>query len=190
MDYLPEWFHCVNALPFWLLAFREVSPPGWALGESIPEWLMRGEIPYWIEGENNFANVPEWIMKGTYPAWMEAKIMKSEPIEFLKQGLVRYAVLYGDMRVPPDFKIPQDISWPRRLWDMKLGKAVNMITNQFLDLDRWDELLSIGYAFESYEEKGDILNDYRNDMKGGGVKMKAGHRFFRKKATDASYNYN
>jgi hypothetical protein len=73
---------------------------------------------------------------------------------------------------------------------MKLGKALNMITPQFLDLDRWDELLSIRYAFESHKEKGDVLNDYRNDMKGGGVKMKAGHRFLKKKATYASYDYN
>jgi hypothetical protein len=144
MNYLPEWFQCVNVLPFWLLTFREVSPPEWALEESIPEWLMRGEIPCWIEGENNFANVdkwlefdqlPEWIMKGTYPSWMEnvTKTKESGPVEFLKQGLVRYAVLYGDMLVPLDFVVPHDDRYCLYIYlyykSLYLYQVINMYVN-------------------------------------------------------------
>jgi hypothetical protein len=181
MDKLPDWFNEVDVLPYWLLAFQEVSPPKWALSNDIPDWLKKGDIPDWIVDEGEVANLnrwlhnvdekyPKWMLEGTYPSWVEnipnkmknadsylandIKDSKSQPeLGYLKQALVRYKVIYGDMFVPPNFVVPKSSRWPDRLWDMKLGKAVELIKEQFMYVDRWDDLLRIGFPFNGDEGK-------------------------------------
>lgn len=59
-----------------------MSPPKWALNDSISEWLKRGDIPDWVADENKVRNIdrwlhnvdekyPRWMIEGTYPSWME-----------------------------------------------------------------------------------------------------------------------
>jgi hypothetical protein len=79
MDKLPDWFNEVDILPNWILAFKEVTSPVWALNDNISEWLKRGDIPDWINNEDKVVNVdrwlhtvdekyPKWIIQGTYPS--------------------------------------------------------------------------------------------------------------------------
>jgi hypothetical protein len=85
------------------------------------------------------------------------------------------------MLIPPKFVVPSKYSWPENLWCMKLGKAVDMITKQFLDLDRWDDLLSIGYTFDSTEIYKHI--QYKNDPIRTVIKY--GNHFLKKRSADA-----
>jgi hypothetical protein len=106
MDKLPDWFNEVDILPNWILAFKEVSPPIWALNDSISEWLKRGDIPEWVNNEDEVAKVdrwlhtanekyPKWIVEGTYPSWMEnipnrlKKVESNPELRFAKQVIAR-----------------------------------------------------------------------------------------------------
>lgn len=209
MDKLPHWFNEVDILPYWLLDFRDVCPPKWALNDSIPDWLMRGEIlSSWVDDEGEVKNVnrwlhnvdekyPKWIIEGTYPSWLENipnRMKEMEPLGFLKEALMCYKVIYSDMLVPPEFIVPNKDSWPNRLWGMKLGKAVNLIKEQFLYVDRWDDLLSIGFFFNDEEEERALeLFHLNRDMYGNDTKkvllMKAAEIILKSKAADA-YSFN
>lgn len=72
----------MDILPPWLLSFQEVSPPKWALNDSISEWLKRGDIPDWVADEEKVMKIdrwlhnvdekyPRWMIEGTYPSWMK-----------------------------------------------------------------------------------------------------------------------
>jgi hypothetical protein len=72
--------------------------------------------------------------------------------ESVRAALLKYMDLNGDMLVPQRFAVPADeITWPKEMWDMKLGTIVNSIRAG----TRWSknraDLESIGFNFNRQE---------------------------------------
>jgi hypothetical protein len=65
-----------------------------------------------------------------------------------KAALLKYKDKYGDMLVPCKFVVPNDdITWPKVIWGMKLGFAVDHIRRGNTYADNREDLKSIGFNF-------------------------------------------
>ena len=72
----------------------------------------------------------------------------------VKLALLRYQELYGDMRVPIKFKVPDDSkNWPPAVLGLRLGRVVTNIRGGRAYMSLRDELESIGFDY-SYKILG------------------------------------
>jgi hypothetical protein len=61
--------------------------------------------------------------------------------------------MYGDVRIPSLFVVPHgDGRWDRDLWDMKLGKAINMVRNNRLYEAHRSRFEALGLTFDRWNE--------------------------------------
>jgi hypothetical protein len=83
---------------------------------------------------------------------LDLKPIGSPGLDIIREGLLRYRELNGDMFVPFRFVVPhQDSRWPESTWSLKLGNLVRKIrAGEILnEKSEIDDLLSIGFEFES-----------------------------------------
>jgi hypothetical protein len=83
---------------------------------------------------------------------IDLKPSGSPGLDIIKEGLLRYRELNGDMFVPFRFVVPhQDSRWPESTWSLKLGNLVRKIRAGDIlnEKSEKDDLLSIGFEFES-----------------------------------------
>ena len=71
--------------------------------------------------------------------------------ERIRSALLHYKQLYGHLRVPQSFIIPEEDNdcegWPINTWGTKLGITVSNIRNNGQHKSHRDELLKMGFAF-------------------------------------------
>jgi hypothetical protein len=83
--------------------------------------------------------------------------------ELTKSLLMKYKGMYGNLDVDSKFTVPGDIpgwpsEWPRSMHGSKLGKLVSSIRSGKLFLDKKEELMSLGFEYESDVNDGyDVL---------------------------------
>lgn len=76
----------------------------------------------------------------------------SPGLDIIKESLLRYRELNGDMFVPFRFVVPyEDDKWPESTWSLKLGSLVRKIRAGDILNEKFekDDLQSIGFEFES-----------------------------------------
>ena len=71
----------------------------------------------------------------------------------IKKMLLRYQHLFGNMRVPCSFIIPESEDWPIEMWGEKLGKKVSSIRNSNQYIALRDELVEMGFSFDTLNNK-------------------------------------
>jgi hypothetical protein len=77
-------------------------------------------------------------------------LSKADRYEVIRVVLLKYKDLKGDMSVPAKFVVPvNDITWPKETWSMKLGSVVSTIRAGKSHVDKWADLESIGFDFNS-----------------------------------------
>ena len=74
--------------------------------------------------------------------------------DLIKQALLRYKELYGDLTITATYIIPCTDEWPSSMWDMKLGCLANNVRRGSSYADKKDELLEIGFDYESQHKYG------------------------------------
>jgi hypothetical protein len=82
--------------------------------------------------------------------------------EFKRRMLLRYKEIYGNLCVPARFIIPSDDDdWPEEMWGFKLGTAVCHMKYGYSHVDKYDDLLSIGFIFEKQQPDTPCNFDYK-----------------------------
>jgi hypothetical protein len=70
--------------------------------------------------------------------------------DFIKTALLKYIEINNDMLVPRVFIVPVgSLDYPEDVWGMKLGTVVYNIRNDNAYAEKRDELLSLGFDYES-----------------------------------------
>lgn len=67
-----------------------------------------------------------------------------------KAALLQYRKENGDMLVPRRFIVPRSDEWPEETWNMRLGDVVYNIRRGVNYLDKREDLVNIGFHFESH----------------------------------------
>eukprot|EP01033_Poteriospumella_lacustris_P010263 gene10263-biopygen4584 len=71
----------------------------------------------------------------------------------IERGLTTYKAMYGDVRIPEQFVVPHgDGRWDRDLWDMKLGRAIDMIRNDGAYEAHRSRFEALGLTFDRWIE--------------------------------------
>ena len=107
-----------------------------------------GSVINKLRRDPDFSNIRLNLMK----IGIDLKPTGSPGLDVIKEGLIRYRELNGDMFVPFRFVVPhEDSRWPESTWSLKLGSLVrNIRAGDILDEKfEKDDLLSIGFEFES-----------------------------------------
>jgi hypothetical protein len=74
--------------------------------------------------------------------------------EAIRAAMLKYKDLKGNMLVPAKFVVPtNDITWPREMWDVKLGRVVMSIRVRKSHVDQRKDLESIGFDFNSQQNE-------------------------------------
>jgi hypothetical protein len=68
-----------------------------------------------------------------------------------KAALLQYKNENGDMLVPRRFIVPRSEEWPQETWNMRLGDIVYNIRRGVNYVDKREELVKIGFYFESHQ---------------------------------------
>ena len=75
----------------------------------------------------------------------------------IKATLLHYQAFYGNLLVPTSFVVPSGgWGWPKRSWDVRLGVVVQTIRRGSYK-DRRDELLDMGFCFDVYEARYQLV---------------------------------
>lgn len=75
----------------------------------------------------------------------------------VKLALLKFKELNGDMLVPRRFIVPKSEDWPKETWDLKLGGNVYNIRGGTSFSDCREDLISIGFRFDSLQAKYEIM---------------------------------
>ena len=77
--------------------------------------------------------------------------------DIAKVALLHYLMLHGDMKVLASFEVPVDSrDWPNHLWGLKLGMIVRNIRSGDSHADKRDDLLSLGFTFDTTQARYEI----------------------------------
>ena len=78
--------------------------------------------------------------------------------QIVKQSLLTYKELNGDLLVPRKFCVPEgNYQWPKSTWGVRLGTVVYNIRGGSSYTDQRDDLLSIGFCYDALQARYDIL---------------------------------
>ena len=125
-----------------------IAPDGDSMWPEETWGFKLGSTINKLRRDPDFKNIRLDLMK----IGIDLKPTGSPGLDIIKEGLLRYRELNGDMFVPFRFVIPhEDSRWPESTWSLKLGSLVRKIrAGEILNAksDK-DDLLSIGFEFES-----------------------------------------
>jgi hypothetical protein len=142
-----------------LIRYRELKgdmlvPRQFVIPEGDDKWhrniwgMKLGTVVYNIRGGSSYADQREDLLSiGFCFDALQARY------DILKQALLRYKEINGDMLVPKSFEVPTDNdTWPSDLWGMKLGVAVYNIRGRKGSFsDKREDLLSMGFVYNIHK---------------------------------------
>lgn len=84
----------------------------------------------------------------------ELKFNKRYGYDLVKKAMLRYKELYGNMLITSVYLVPDTEEWPTSMRGMKLGCIVNNVRRGSSYADKRQELIEIGFDFESQHKYG------------------------------------
>jgi hypothetical protein len=116
----------------------------WGLKLGITVSRIRGGITY-VSMRNELESIGFDYSRQLYH--------KTYGHQSVKQALLRYQELYGDMRVPIKFKVPDDSKmWPPAVLGLRLGRVVANLRGgkTYTSLRDWLESIGFDYSFKLF----------------------------------------
>lgn len=84
----------------------------------------------------------------------EPKFNNRYGYDLVKKAMLRYKELYGNMLITSVYVVPDTNDWPIPMRGMKLGNIVNNVRRGSSYADKRQDLLEIGFDFESQHKYG------------------------------------